>query len=80
MKIIKHGIIPKEEREEELIGFNVKCRHCGCEFIPYLNEIDKCIRMGGFIEYAWNCPECGTRHETGQGWDYNCEYIKPIYE
>lgn len=76
MQILKHGTIPKEK---ELVGYEVKCNRCKCIFRLTIEETYKEMTMSG-MEHYWYCPDCGSKHETGQGGVGYCEYINEIWE
>ena len=75
IKILKPGNVLKREPEKRLIGFRVHCNQCNCDFIMPIGHTHT-ITMMTFWEYAWNCPWCGSEHQTGQG-GYNgkTEYL-----
>ena len=75
MEIFKPGNMTKNEVKRELVGFKVHCDKCNCFFAIPIEYTHKITTMG-FWEYAWNCPWCGAKHQTGQGGDNGkTEYV-----
>lgn len=64
MKILKEGKTIPKEKEQKIIGYDVICKKCDCHFQIFKNEIKYHTLQGGFQEATWDCPWCGTHHET----------------
>ena len=65
MEILKAGLTYRKRADTK--KYKVTCNECECTFIIDKEEMRPYLIQGGFYEQTWECPWCGTTHQTEYG-------------